>query len=380
MRHFGSIVALAVWCGAGQVAPTWAVVQTIDATADASVLQFLPDEVVNSDSAFESLDESTANFPLIVEAHLRQENADAAVVGAGTCLAVLSDPRAGRSENPAEFGFDLVAFSLDPSGRYDGRGLATESREIVFAAEEIGVPDGTTLEVTSHFFLNGYLVIWGDLIPAAGITSAEVVIRVEQFTPGTDGDSAIVLETTLRLSQGDDGAPLVTAAGALTSDSVLLVDTLGSLEPLGQAFFAALPEISIPYSYPAVVGEAFTLNAQVECRISNQPFTGAAITLGLPLEHFFTVVSDITGEPVTRQGLFTATGGTLPLPGKPLRAGEGTVVEVVGAARRSLARPLSCGILGAESLLAGLGFSTALLTSGCRRSRARPPDRGPAES
>lgn len=351
MRHFRGVATLGVCVTLGTWGPiAQAVVQTIDATVRSDVLQFLPDGVVNSDTAFEGLDETTSNLPLQAIAKLTEADTNSATLSSAIASTVFSDPRASQTEDPDEFALDMVAFSLDPVVDYEVTGLATETRSITFTSDEIGAADGTELLVTSHFFVDGFMVIWGDLALADRPTSAQLRVRVHQTRPGED--RRVVMETRVNLTHGSEPGPLVTADGALSTDNLAIVDTLGSVLPLGEAYLVFLPATSIPYTYEASVGETFTLDADVECTIENQPYTGAGVVIGFPLDHLLAGIGEAIGEEIDESELLAGMDGAAPQAAKPLQAGKGTSVQVIGRSGYfDPARLLPCGGLGVESLL-----------------------------
>ncbi|MBI4580374.1 MAG: hypothetical protein HY718_11770 [Planctomycetes bacterium] len=338
---------LLVWSSTGL-----GVVQAIDAVVESSVVQRLAGGVVNTDTAFESLDETTPNLPLIAESRLERLDLDNNVFSLGSAVAVFSDPRLSTSDDPDELGADIAVFSLDPVDTYDADTHLTEVRQVTFTADEIGAADGTPLEVTSFFFLEGYMLVWGDLSTAPSASVAELTIRVQQTRPG-DAAPVTVLEANLSLSHDSSGNPVVTAGGALTVDNVVLADT-SDVIVLGQAGFVSIPQIGIPYIYQAAVGEAFTLTAEVDCHAANQPFTGAGVTLGKSAEDFLDIIAGLIGEPVGTNALQIngVTTGPIVLAAKPLPMGE-TQVKVLdgtGFSLLNLSRPF-CGLLGLESAL-----------------------------
>lgn len=365
MRQISVAAGLAVLAITLYCASAHGVVQTIDATAQSGVVQYLPDDVVNSDAAFESLDESTSNLPLVAEARLSSDSDPAAPSGA-TAVTTFNDPRASETEDPAEFAMDLVAFSLDAVTRYEGSGTSTETRQIVFTPEEMDAEPGTALLATSRFFVDGFLIVWGDLDPLVGPTNADVQFRVYQTRPGQDRQ--IVMESTLSISQNSDGTPLLQADGGLVTDNVVLIDTLGSIPELGNAYLVILPQLSIPYTYEAAVGETFTLEAEVESHVANQPSTGAAIALGAPLADLLQSIGNEIGEPLSQADALARTGGVVPVPVKPLQGGKGTQVQVLTSPASAWERIIPCGGLGVESAMLP-AFTLMLTFAGRRRWR-----------
>ena len=83
MRHasewtaFACVGLMLCWCSTAAAA-----VQSIDATSAADVTQTLSGSVVNTDSSFQSLNETTSNLPLIAKARLDQLDSGQATASA----------------------------------------------------------------------------------------------------------------------------------------------------------------------------------------------------------------------------------------------------------------------------------------------------------
>ena len=208
-----------------------AVVETFDATVAAEVREFLNFDVVNSDSAFEYLGETTGNLPLMVEAQLTQAETEDAGAGVKTTFA---DPRVSTLPDPNEFGMAVVGYSEVANISYSAVGRASETRRVVFTAEEIGASGGTGLTARSTFFLDGLLVLWSEQgsTDLTG-TTASVALNVTQLLPD-DEQSTTVLEASLTLAGPPTGDPAslsggdasLTAVGGLTADHVVYLDTV----------------------------------------------------------------------------------------------------------------------------------------------------------
>jgi hypothetical protein len=250
-----------------------------------------------------------------------------------------------------------VMFSFDPGMTYGGTSVVEETREIAFTESEIGASEGTDLLVTSHLFLDGYLALWGDLDLSANPCSAQVYVRIEQLRP-RDASSTVVLETTLTLTHDSVGNAILTADGAVEVDNLLPPDdTLDSVFPLGLTYLVVIPQLSIPYEYEAKVGEEFSLKVQVQCQVANQPFTGAGVCIGRPLDDFVGFIIDTMRAPTTAVSASALTRSLARMPAKPLSAGKGTQVEIVGRGGLWPGFGFSaCGGLGLEAMLLAAGF------------------------
>ncbi|UCD28145.1 MAG: hypothetical protein JSV03_13770, partial [Planctomycetota bacterium] len=129
-----------------------AVVSTIDATVTAEIEEYDGIEMVNFDSAFEDLDNTTGNLPLMVEVEFMQAGTAEDVAGV-SAITTFNDPRLSQIPDPNEFGIDVTAFSESSTLWYTGLSNSTETRTITFTQPEIGEPVGTELLVRSQFFV-----------------------------------------------------------------------------------------------------------------------------------------------------------------------------------------------------------------------------------
>jgi len=354
----------------------FAVVETFDATVSAEVRESLGPDVVNSDSAFEQLGETTGNLPLIVEALLTQAETEDAGAGVKTTF---SDPRATETPDPNEFGLAVVGFSREGDAAYAAVGGASETRSVTFTASEIGASEGTGLTAQSYFFLDGLLVIWGESgnTDLTG-TSASMTLRIEQWR-SSDDQGTTVLEAALMLAGPPSDSPpessgvplggdvLCTANGALTVDNVIQMDISDLVPELGTIQLVIIPGLSIPYTYMASVEEPFTLHARVEGETHNRPGTGAAVMLGVPLSQLTGLIDEVSAEGVSEdfeEVLQTLLSAGL-IAAKPLPESDGTTKITVNPSARLFAfaeGPL-CGILGAESAVLSIVFAVlAMLT------------------
>ena len=347
-----------------------AVVDTIDATVTAEVRAFSGGAQSDSDLAFEDLTETTGNLPLVAEVELFRPDQEEA---GATAITIFQDPRATLFPDPDEFSLAVGAFSLTPSLSYQARSNSTEDREITFLAGDIGAADGTSLEARSQFFVDGLLLIWGDVgqTDLTG-TLAELTLSVEQTLP-TDAGPNVALSAGLRVVGQSDGSVTVTATGGLGLENVTVVDLTGlSGNTLGAAHAVIIPATTaLPYIYPAQVGETFVLKAEIEAEAHCQPNTGAAVELGVPLLDLAALINNVTGGQVGDpfQQFLQLTLDSSPPAAKPLLpAAQGTTVTVTGGGPAIGTFLPFCGPMGIESVLLLTLFAMA---AGLLSRRAR---------
>ncbi len=368
-RYHTGRVALAMAVLVWGAAAAYAVVDTIDATVTAEVQEFVGGSAGNSDSAFEDLEQTTGNLPLVAEAELFRTTGGQDEAGA-TATTSFFDPRASLTPDPDEFGIDIGTFSLLPDISYAVLSNSTETREITFLADEIREPDGTELSVRSQFFLDGVLLVWGerDNEDLSG-TTAGVVLSVLQTRPG-DGEPTAVLNASLTLTGRGDGTATLSTSGSLAPENVTVLDLTDPTDDFGPMHLVIIPaSTALPYVYPAEVGQTFVLKAEIEGQAHSQPGTGASVELGVPLLELAELVNTVAGGGTgdLLQEIIEAALGSPPIAAKPLLpAAENTTVTVVRRSARGLEDILAlpfCGSMGVESAVLLTLFAAGIALS-----------------
>lgn len=334
-----------------------AVVEVIDATVSAEAVERVPGQPPNTDNAFEDLVETSGLFPLLVDVGFERPGLDGQPPSLVALRASVADPRVAEGPDPNELGIVGLAVSEDPAVTHSGRSVVTETREIVFRPEELRAEAGTGVRARSHFFLDGVLVVAGDLASASGDpTFATCLVTVAK--DDLDGsEPQVLLSQEVRIERNAQGTGEMTLSGPLRPQNVVFISK--SPEPPDDPlslYAVVVPTAAIPYEYRAVVGQRFRLIARVEARLANEPLTSAYLLLGLPLEEVQGVLEDLEGgdvpEPLTDnlRSLIEAAGP----PARPLKAAfQGTQVEIPA---EPLLAPawLGCGLSGVEAVLLAL--------------------------
>lgn len=348
---------LAVLAGVlGSATSAWAIVETIDATVTAQVEELDNGTVVNSDFAFKDFNDTTGSLPLVAQTTLIRLGPDAET-GAAQAVTTFNDPRLSVLPDPNEFGVNLAAYSLIDGPAYRGLSEATEHRDINFLAEEISAADGTELEAQSQFFVDGLIVLWGELdtTDLSGV-SARVELTVEQTLP--DAPAEKVLLATLHLQGQPGGNVLINAEGDLAVENVTVLDLTNTVPELGPVHLVVIPNIAIPYTYPAQVGQQFRLTATVRSNIETQPGTGASVLLGVPLLELGALLAGLIGPDAADQ-IEALLGSALASAGPPLKplppSDPATTVRILGSDGPTCLIPgLCCGAMGVEAAVLAL--------------------------
>ena len=352
----------------GTCPQAWAVVETIDATVTAEVQEVENGTAVNSDFAFKDFNDTTSTLPLVALTNLIRFDATGEA-GAAQAVTTFNDPRLSVLPDPNEFGVNLAAYSLASGPTYRGRSEATEHRDINFLAEEIGAPDGTALEAQSQFFVDGLIVVWGELdtTDLSGV-SARVEFTVEQTLP--DAPAENVLLATLDVTGQSTGNVLITAEGELSIENVAVVDLTNAVPELGPVHLIVIPNTAIPYTYPAQVGQPFRLSATVRASIENRPGTGASVLLGVPLLELGALLAELIG-PEAADEISDLLGNALASAGPPLKplnpSDPPTTVRILSTESGAvcLFPGFCCGAMGVEAGL--LAVAPLAFWAGSRR-------------
>lgn len=359
MRRVLSVLFASGFC----VPAASAVVTTLGATVASEVRQTVNGESLNVDTAFDELDLTTFNLPLLAESRLLPSDLDesaASEVGSVAVVATsrFSDPRLNQTETPNEFALHVIGFSDTPDVAISANSRSIETREVTFLPEEFDLEEGTAVEAQSHFFLDGVLVLLGN--PGQfDLTGARVEMALKVIQERSGFEPATVLETTVALVGNSDGTATLEVGGALVPENVTTFGLVpgGLIEGVFQVVL--MPNLEIPYVYPANVGETFGLRAEISTRFETPPGTGSAAILGDGLSDLTNLLEDVIGDELASQFADGLTIGLAlaELPAARLVAeSEGTTLKVVSdSAALSLFGPF-CGATGAESALLAAGF------------------------
>lgn len=317
----------------------------------------------DSDWAMDEYPGTAAELPLQVVARLIGSEYLAGVPeeeAAAAVAAQFADPRDLDQANPEEFAINLALSSVSESIRYEAEAISRETRGVLYSAGELyWLPtEGDTGNVTGRLFLDGALVLLA-VDPAKDLTGASVTlyVTVVQSTDGQSDQTVFSGEVSLVGAAGGDAT--VEAEGSFPTASLLRVDLGALLEDFGAVQVLVIPNITIDYTYPVIIGQPFTLQASVEVEAANVVGEcGVAAVIGTPVETLTQVIGATQGSAVASKTVTALTNE------RENPTGEAAFPQ----------RPTffpACGLLGFESLIGVAGLVGLKRFAGPRVRRRR---------
>ncbi|MCP4593923.1 MAG: hypothetical protein GY842_24580 [bacterium] len=359
-----TILSLVCLAGGYVAWPAHAEIVSIDATIRAEVQEFVGGEEGSFDSAFEEFGATSATLPIHVAARLLPTEGASTNAFVGAAFADFYDPAVSPNRNPGEVGLETDVYAPSAEVNFAARAVATETRRVVFNAEELLLePGDTDREVISSVFVSGAVVIWwaDSLLDLTGL-SVELGVKVEKQTADADGDAEPVLEArlsvvgtaegTLNVERRDGifavvgGTELISATAGFTESELL-----DELAGLGRVHIIIIPEQELPYSYPAEEDVEFDLRATFEAQTANLPGgTGVAAVYGRSFEELATMVAHLAPTETRGAATQAAVNAAIAESESP-RGGQQTSATRLGAFSGN-----PCGVIG----LGTLGFMLTL--------------------
>ena len=261
--------------------PAAAEITSIAGSAYAEINEIYDGQARDQDRVTEDFPGTSATLPLQVFAELYSlETEEEAAAAAG---AQFADPRTLLQANPEEFAINLALNSLSTYITYESDAYTSETREVVFTQTEFPTTqDGDQVQVIGRFFLDGALTIFA-ADSAHDLTGAYVRLLVKVTRSGGELPTATVFSGEVRLDGATNGGATNTAVGDFPTTGVIRSD-LSVFVPDFAAFQAlVIPNISIDYTYDAIIGEPLTLEASVQVLAANAAdASGVAAVIGTP--------------------------------------------------------------------------------------------------
>ncbi len=218
--------------------------------------------------------------------------------GAAGVAAQFADPLLAQP-NPEEFAFNLTLNSVPQDLRYQAQASVEEFRSIRFTPAEFPLrADGASLTAIGRLFLDGALVIYG-VDPNADFSEAQLTMRVTVKKLVSGQPEQTVFSGDVRLRGQPAGQAGVEVSGGFPESSLILSDLSLFVEDFAVFRVLILPNLQIDYSYPATIGETFTLRAAIEVFAENAAGdAGVAAVLGTPTDTLEQVIGLVRGEQV----------------------------------------------------------------------------------
>lgn len=317
-----------------------------------------------SDFAIEEFPGTTNVLPMSARAELVSEPAEGSA-GAAGARGVFNDPRIGLTVLPRDFGLDAAVYTEQGELVFEAGAASSEVRRIRHSAADVGAAEGEEVELFGRFLVMGVLVVWGES-GDLDLTGVEVALQLTVTQQSSGGASQEVLASSVSLVGGEGGEVELTGDGALAGAPLALVEVSGS-DDFARVVLLVIPEVVLTYEYTAVVGQEYSLAAELSAELVNAgEGTGAALAIGLPLAELAEVIGGAEGEVLAEVIEATAALAELGL--------LGLVTIDGGQSEAVLASPWRCGSLGAEvplglSAMMGFMFVFMFMMPGLRRRR-----------
>jgi len=277
------------------VASACANVTEISARCESQVVEFLDGKPGAKDLAVERYPESTSVLPMRVQAGVTRESGEK-LKGIGLCLSQFKDPRTSTSEVPDELNLDAGVFSAGSNVGYEVDGIVVERRTIRPGTDETGLTEGTQVEFTSNFYIQGLLVVASESIDR-DLSGLQALVEAMVVREGSSGPAQTAMIATYKLIGKADGSVELVALGNAPADGALVQDLAATVPDFALLKVAILPAVQISYTYNATVGVESTLTGSLRIRLVSLPDgTGAGAAFGMPGEKISQTIDVAIGE------------------------------------------------------------------------------------
>ncbi len=319
--------------------PLRAEITSIQGSVEAEVAELRDGSAGDRDRVFEAFPDTATTLPIDAIARLLSGSGE--VEGVGISAAQFADPRDLAQPNPEEFAINLALNSVSSSVAYQGRAITREVRAVTFTPAEFPqIPTGERVPVFGQIFLDGALAVFA-LDAQTDLTGAHATIRVEVLRHGGSLPDETVFRGEIDLRGTTDGQVRVVTSGDIPAARLILTN-LSVLNSDFAAFHALIiPRLTMTYPYDAVVGESFTLSANITAEAGNLPGrTGVAVILGTPVDSLADVIRLTRGQQVAAKTITALQNERAHPTGTPVTPDPGL-------------GPLlpACGLVGFEGLL-----------------------------
>ena len=264
-------------------------ITSIAGSVAVAVQEYQLGQAGNTDQANDSYPGTSSQLPLQVVARLNT-GADAAA----SVAAQFADPTDSNQPNPEEFAMNLALLSVSDEIRYSGTATLQESRGITYLSSEPdfrGRAEGETVPIVGRFYVDGALAIFS---PSASrdLTGANVTLRITVVKHTSGQDDETVFTGAVGLTGGTNGAVTRTFEGSFPTLTLIYSDLSLFIADFNLFRVLIIPRLAISYSYSAVIGEPFTLQATVEVDAANaENEVGVVAILGTPVDSIQEVIS-----------------------------------------------------------------------------------------
>lgn len=252
-----------------------------------------------ADSAFQSIvvPDDVSVLPASAKAELLYMGMDSMLPdGLSRARATFSDPLLSINDVPQELSLEAVSFSPALDTRFDADSSIVETRTIVLSPNEITLPTGASATFTSQVFFRGTVAMWGPSM-TDDFTDLSALVTMRVIQRFADESETTLLEAAMIVAGGPGGSITVDSNGEIDPSQLLIQDLSGQDTSVGRVWVVVAPNLLLPYTYNAVVGDEFQLEIQVEVSVEGLGGSrGAAVVLGGPFLEFGPVVDIVEGS------------------------------------------------------------------------------------
>lgn len=221
--------------------------------------------------------------------------------GQGAAAARFNDPTLITNGSPEELEVEAVSYSSSHDTMYVSESSITETRRVSISAAEVDNAAGGLQTFNSQVFFRGTISVWcPNLNDDLTDLSALIELRVTQRF--ADETALTVLEAAVLVSGEQDGKITVDANGAIDPQSLVVLDESGNIDGTGSVYVVVAPNLLLPYTYDALIGEEFELELEIKAEVKGLTDSrGAAVVLGGPFSEFADLVDEVAGSSLGTQ-------------------------------------------------------------------------------
>ncbi len=287
---------------------------SFEATSSTSVKLFQAGQVIDQSSQEKSFP-GGGSVPLDAQASITGPAGSSQTLFAGIAKMMVNEPQHNQAI-PADFIIETAAGSHDGISSLEVTAIGRQKRNLTVLSGEVNnAPAGQSVQLGSTFFMDGVLaaIVPEDATSAQGL-EVSMNLDIKQ------NDSASLFSGAVSLIGQSDGSVGIEATGdfAVSSFALLTVETTTAL---GEITIAVFDQLFLPFSYDAIVGQAFDLTAEITTDIHVASGTAGGAAFGTVPNTLIDLAEELFPEQQgtiaakVPAGQLTASAATVPEPG-----------------------------------------------------------------